>query len=144
MSNRLLHLGARWGCVLGAVFAMGLSSAIASAPTSSLTPQMRPAHLGRHSFPDPQTVVDGARLQGQVGYVVRDGATGQVLEDFNGGLALAPASVAKALTGGIRAIRAGRGAQVSHANHRDRTRRRRDCSGGSGAGGGRRSDAGHR
>lgn len=98
MTSQLFHLIARRSFQLGAVAALAASAALANAPATSLYPQIRPVDLGVQSLPDPQAVIDAARLDGHVGYVVRDGATGQVLEEHNGDLALPPASVAKALT----------------------------------------------
>ena len=74
------------------------ASMITNPPGVSLYPKTRPDDLRRRAQPSAQTLIDRSRLTGDVGFVVRDGATGLVLEEINGGAALPPASVAKALT----------------------------------------------
>lgn len=81
------------------VLASGVAlPAMANPPESSLFPQGRPIGFGKRGQPSPQDLIANAKLDGAVGYVVRDGASGLVLEEHNAHVTLPPASVAKALT----------------------------------------------
>lgn len=80
--------------------ASGLAAAAqAGAPAVSLRPQLRPAGLmDPPTAPDPQDLIEAARLGGKVAYAVIDTETGALLETRNAAVGFAPASVAKAIT----------------------------------------------
>lgn len=88
----------RRGILLGIAAIVTATTGLANAPAASLYPQMRPADLVRRAQPDAHDLIREARLDGAVGYVLRDGDTGAIIEEVNGDLPLPPASVAKALT----------------------------------------------
>ncbi|RKF12913.1 D-alanyl-D-alanine carboxypeptidase/D-alanyl-D-alanine-endopeptidase [Roseovarius spongiae] len=78
-------------------------AAEAGAPAVSLRPQLRPAGLRNAaarppSAPDPQDLIDAARLGGRVGYAVIDEKTGALLETRNATVGFPPASVTKMVT----------------------------------------------
>lgn len=78
--------------------------AFAGAPAQSLRPEGRPgggkAVISTRAIaaPPAAALIEEARLGGTLGYLVVDGATGQVLESENADTALPPASVAKTFT----------------------------------------------
>ncbi|MDR5655262.1 D-alanyl-D-alanine carboxypeptidase/D-alanyl-D-alanine endopeptidase [Ruixingdingia sedimenti] len=97
----------RRGVLAGLAAAMA-APALAEPPTRSLRPMPRPGAV-RLAAPAvvraPQVQVAGAdaliaaaRLGGRVGFAVRDGNTGALLEGFDADLPLPPASVAKTVT----------------------------------------------
>jgi len=69
--------------------------ALAEAPDTSPRPMPRP-NFGKSK--GPEDLIAAAKLGGVVGYVVADAATGRVLEAGNADVAMAPASVTKAVT----------------------------------------------
>src|SRR5690606_37576113 len=96
------------GGVLAGRAAATAAPALAEPPTRSLRPMPRPGAV-RLAAPAavraPQVQVAGAdaliaaaRLGGRVGFAVRDGNTGALLEGFDADLPLPPASVAKTVT----------------------------------------------
>lgn len=102
ISRRMILAGVSASLSLSA-----LGPALAAPMISSQRPKPRPA--GAAGVPDAAApaprqapkgadLVQEARLGGATGYAVIDGATGQVLDAFNGQTALPPASVAKTVT----------------------------------------------
>lgn len=82
--------------LLGGLAAVALHGpAFARAPATSLRPQLRGEPP---KPPGPETVVEAARLKGDVAFAVADVKTGKMREAMNGVQALPPASVAKSLT----------------------------------------------
>ncbi len=77
------------------------STALANAPLTSLRPQARQSNLprvrprARFSTAD---MIAAAGLDGQVGFVIADAETGEILEAIDGATARPPASVTKAVT----------------------------------------------
>ncbi|MDX1785648.1 MAG: D-alanyl-D-alanine carboxypeptidase/D-alanyl-D-alanine-endopeptidase [Roseovarius sp.] len=90
--------------LLGTALAGLASAASAGAPAVSLRPQLRPADLDKAALrprpkaPDPQALIDRAKLGGRVGYAVVDVKTGALLETRNADMGFAPASVTKTVT----------------------------------------------
>ncbi|HHB81353.1 MAG TPA: D-alanyl-D-alanine carboxypeptidase/D-alanyl-D-alanine-endopeptidase, partial [Aliiroseovarius sp.] len=85
----------------------GLSSLVATrawggAPLTSPWPVPREGNVrrvvARPNLSPPSDLIAEAKLGGKVAYVVADGRTGEILEDLNPLLPMAPASVAKAMT----------------------------------------------
>lgn len=72
--------------------------ALADAPITSLRPLPRPGAVPAKTLADPRALVDAAGLGGITGFALADARTGQMLDGFNAGEALPPASTAKALT----------------------------------------------
>ncbi|WP_338548972.1 D-alanyl-D-alanine carboxypeptidase/D-alanyl-D-alanine endopeptidase [Roseovarius phycicola] len=77
--------------------ALGTAS-LANAPEVSLRPQIRPQGPREPRATGAQTLIDTAKLGGDVSFAVVDPASGKVLEAMNGARGLPPASVTKALT----------------------------------------------
>ncbi|WP_116131466.1 D-alanyl-D-alanine carboxypeptidase/D-alanyl-D-alanine-endopeptidase [Tropicimonas sp. IMCC34043] len=95
--------------VLAGLLTSGASLAIAEAPEVSHRPPPRPSERGvavapakpaGPSAPSAESLVEKARLgeASQVGFVVADAATGEVLEVMNPDLGLPPASTMKTIT----------------------------------------------
>ncbi|MCE8512039.1 D-alanyl-D-alanine carboxypeptidase/D-alanyl-D-alanine-endopeptidase [Ruegeria pomeroyi] len=76
--------------------ALSHSAAYAEAPALSLRPPLRPKDA--QALAGPEAVLSGSGLSGRVAFAVADAETGLELETVEPGLALPPASVAKALT----------------------------------------------
>ncbi len=72
--------------------------ACANAPDRSARPGAKPADALIRSAPAANRLVDEAGLGGDVGFVVADARTGEVLETYNPVRPMPPASVAKAVT----------------------------------------------
>lgn len=90
----------RW--VLSGLLAGVALPGCAEAPSSSARPQARPG-LSPTTSQSQTTdkgrgLVEAAKLGGAVSFMVAESATGKILESYNPGLALPPASVAKAMT----------------------------------------------
>ncbi|TDL79886.1 D-alanyl-D-alanine carboxypeptidase/D-alanyl-D-alanine-endopeptidase [Palleronia sediminis] len=75
-----------------------IGPAFAEAPERSLRPVARGTDLRKMSVRPADELLARASLGGSVGYIVRDAATGEVLEVLNPDMPLPPASTAKALT----------------------------------------------
>lgn len=90
MVNRRLFLG---GALSGAA-----TTALGSAPATSLRPAVRPRSIGLAAVPSGRDLVAQAALGGRVGYALADARTGEMLEVFNPLHPLPPASVSKAIT----------------------------------------------
>ncbi len=88
--SRRLFLG-------GAVSAFA-GVAVGEAPLRSIRPAPRPGTAVAYSAPAVEELIAQARLGGEVGFVVANARTGQVLESHNPGLGLPPASITKAVT----------------------------------------------
>lgn len=90
----------RW--VLSGLLAGVALPALADAPHRSQRPMARPERAVTSSQSPERlkgrAIVEAAKLGGAVSFVVAETATGKVLDSYNPGLALPPASVAKALT----------------------------------------------
>jgi len=73
--------------ILGALLGSAAGHALANAPFTSLRPAPRQAADRQRPIvaPDAEDLVAQARLTGAVSYVVADAATGQVLEERDGG-----------------------------------------------------------
>lgn len=82
----------RRAMLAGAVSTIATRS-FADAPLTSMRPRARPVAVDAI-----KSMVAGRGLSGQIGVVVTDLETGEILEDIEGGLALPPASVTKAVT----------------------------------------------
>lgn len=80
--------------------------AAANAPETSLRPALRPrspvidiaSDQRPRLRPDTKQYIENAPIDGRIGFVVADVKTGEILDEFDGDLALPPASVAKAVT----------------------------------------------
>ena len=83
--------------VLAGLLAGAATGAAAGAPLTSHRPMPRPG-AGEGGPEDLATVVQGARFGGEIGFVVADAGTGEVVEAFNPDLRLPPASVTKTAT----------------------------------------------
>ncbi len=86
--------------VLAGLLTSAASCSLAEAPERSLRPVSKPSGSNgqaRHSTAA-EALIEAAKLDGKVGYVVADARTGQVLEAHNPLLPLPPASTAKAIT----------------------------------------------
>jgi len=101
--DRDVRMGMTTGLTRRGVLGGGLSAlagiAFADAPLTALRPQLRPA--GPAAAPPRPSVADliaAANLDGTVGFVVADVATGRVIEQNAGAVPLPPASVTKAIT----------------------------------------------
>ncbi|MEY8095937.1 D-alanyl-D-alanine carboxypeptidase/D-alanyl-D-alanine-endopeptidase [Falsihalocynthiibacter sp. S25ZX9] len=70
----------------------------AGAPETSLFPPVKPKNFAKSVANPTERIVAGAGFSGDVGFVVADATTGEILESRNAGLAMPPASVAKAIT----------------------------------------------
>lgn len=90
----------RWvlGGIGAGVGAAAAGRALAEPLTTSPRPLPRIAKAERNRPPDLAEVVEAARLTGQVGCVVADLQTGEILESYNPHAPMPPASVAKTLT----------------------------------------------
>ena len=84
--------------LMGSMLAGIASPIFANAPKTSLRPVPRPLSVRKLADKGPETLIDAARLHGDVGFAVADASTGALLEDHNGDLGLPPASVTKAVT----------------------------------------------
>ncbi|WP_375259369.1 D-alanyl-D-alanine carboxypeptidase/D-alanyl-D-alanine-endopeptidase [Citreimonas sp.] len=73
-------------------------AARAAAPSDSVRPVPRPGSVPPPPPPSVDALIERAGLTGQVSCAVADAESGRLLEAYNGALALAPASVAKAMT----------------------------------------------
>ncbi len=86
--------------VLAGLLTSAASCSLAEAPERSLRPVSKPSgtvSTARHSTAA-EALIEAAKLDGKVGFVVADARTGQVLEAHNPLLPLPPASTAKAIT----------------------------------------------
>ncbi|WP_085867035.1 D-alanyl-D-alanine carboxypeptidase/D-alanyl-D-alanine endopeptidase [Pseudoruegeria aquimaris] len=83
---------------LGAALSGAATQALGNAPVTSLRPLPRGAKPGAGLVPSADALIRAAKLGGDVGFLVMDSATGEVLDVHNPLLALPPASVAKSLT----------------------------------------------
>ena len=88
--------------VLAGLLTSAASCSLAEAPERSLRPVGKPTNLStsgeRRSAAQVEALIEAARLDGKVGFVVADARSGQVLETHNPLLPLPPASTAKAVT----------------------------------------------
>ena len=90
------------------ILASGISALAAAASANvetSVRPRSRPlipidpvSNSRPRSRPDTHSLIDEARLGGEIGFVVSDVASGEILEAVDGDTQLPPASVAKAVT----------------------------------------------
>ncbi|WP_372605096.1 D-alanyl-D-alanine carboxypeptidase/D-alanyl-D-alanine-endopeptidase [Actibacterium sp.] len=82
----------------------GLGAGLVAGPVSaeplarSIPPRARPAREITATAPEIESLIATSRLTGDVGFVVADARTGEVLESRNPLLALPPASTAKVIT----------------------------------------------
>ncbi|SIN75511.1 D-alanyl-D-alanine carboxypeptidase/D-alanyl-D-alanine endopeptidase [Vannielia litorea] len=86
--------------VLAGLLTSAASCSLADAPERSLRPAAKPlseSGSARHAS-GAEALIEAAKLDGKVGFVVADSRTGQVLESHNPLLPLPPASTAKAIT----------------------------------------------
>ncbi|MCO6383550.1 D-alanyl-D-alanine carboxypeptidase/D-alanyl-D-alanine-endopeptidase [Oceanicola sp. 502str15] len=86
--------------VLAGLLTSAASCSLAEAPERSLRPVAKPSGsdgTGRRAS-GAEALIEAAKLNGKVGFVVADARTGQVLESHNPLLPLPPASTAKAIT----------------------------------------------
>ena len=91
--------------LLGSAAAAMATPVFAEGPLVSLRPRARvmtePAQLSSMSpraRPSTADMITSAGIGGQVGFVIADATTGEILEDIGGDAALPPASVTKAVT----------------------------------------------
>ncbi len=77
------------------------TTALANAPLTSLRPEARKVSISRlrpQARLSTADMIAAAGLAGQVGFVVAEAATGEVIESIDGAVPLPPASVTKAVT----------------------------------------------
>ncbi|MDF0603506.1 D-alanyl-D-alanine carboxypeptidase/D-alanyl-D-alanine-endopeptidase [Psychromarinibacter sp. C21-152] len=84
--------------VLAALLGSAAGAAFATAPEKSMRPPPRDPELSRRAMKPLDQLIAEIGLTGQVGFMVADARTGEVLEAKNPLLALPPASVTKAVT----------------------------------------------
>lgn len=82
----------------GAASLIAVRAAAAEPPTSSLRPVLRGEDLSRRNVPEPDQIIRGQNLSGEVAFAVAEVGTGARLEQSNAQEGTPPASVAKALT----------------------------------------------
>lgn len=103
ISQRLFsrHLLSRRLFLSGLISGVG-SSVWAGAPATSVRPKarpkLRPTDVRKVNAPSVRSLIQSAKLSGQVSFGVADAKTGVVLEGHHPALGLPPASVTKALT----------------------------------------------
>ena len=84
--------------VLGGLLSGVASAAMAGAPPTSLRPRPRGRLLPRRAVAAPETLIEQAKISGQVSFAVADADTGEILETRSPLLRQPPASVAKTVT----------------------------------------------
>ncbi|WP_159965952.1 D-alanyl-D-alanine carboxypeptidase/D-alanyl-D-alanine endopeptidase [Profundibacterium mesophilum] len=84
--------------ILGALLAGAADVALAKVPDGTIRPRRRGDGAVRAAATPVAQIVEAARLDGAVSFVVADAVTGEVLEAFQPNLPQPPASTAKALT----------------------------------------------
>lgn len=84
--------------ILGALLASAADMALAKGPDQTIRPRPRGQGAPRQAVTPVEKMVEAARLDGTVSFVVADAATGAILEAVRPDLPQPPASTAKALT----------------------------------------------
>ncbi|MFT4716142.1 MAG: D-alanyl-D-alanine carboxypeptidase/D-alanyl-D-alanine-endopeptidase (penicillin-binding protein 4) [Paracoccaceae bacterium] len=84
--------------VLAGLFSSAASVVLAKAPKRSVRPEPRPQAIKLLAAGSVEDIVKSAKLDGKVGFMVADAATGEILESYKPLLGLPPASVTKAIT----------------------------------------------
>lgn len=77
---------------------MGAGAVLADAPAVSLRPVLRGAGAPKVVVPGGGAIVGASKVSGRVAFAVADAKTGKTLEGMNANVAVAPASVTKAIT----------------------------------------------
>lgn len=99
MSKRFSRRAFLGSALTGLAAMSGLAgAAFANPPAVSLRPRARSVDIRRQAAAGVDTLIKASGLSGAVAFAVADAKTGAVLEAFNGGMGLPPASVAKAVT----------------------------------------------
>jgi D-alanyl-D-alanine carboxypeptidase/D-alanyl-D-alanine-endopeptidase (penicillin-binding protein 4) len=83
---------------LGSLAATAATSACANAPATSPRPAARPLKGRAGTGPDAERLIAAAKLGGDVGFLVADARTGEILEARDHARPMPPASTAKVLT----------------------------------------------
>lgn len=83
---------------LTALAGFSATSVFANPPSTSLRPRIRPEALSKQHVKDPATLVELAKLRGDVAYAVVETGSGKLLEHSAPDVALPPASVSKSIT----------------------------------------------